>query len=105
METPCEMRVCVFALTLSATTSSHGGNWLLEAGGPSTWGSSRHSRAPHANFIRGAETPAEARLVLVHLQSGQKHTSVPGERTVRGLLPGLACTELCLIRLEEGGGA
>lgn len=34
METPCEMRVCVFALTLSATTSSHGGNWLSEAGRP-----------------------------------------------------------------------
>lgn len=70
-------------------------------GRPLTFGTSRHSYAPRTNFIRGAETPEEARL-LIHLQSGQKHTPVPGEHAVRGL-PGLACAgRLSGCRKEEG---
>lgn len=71
-------------------------------GRPLTLGTSRHSYAPRTNFIRGAETPEEARL-LVHLQSGQKHTPVPEERAVRGL-PGLACAgpRLSGCRKDEG---
>lgn len=83
---PLRCDACVFVLTLSAMTSSVAGTGC--GGRPLPWGPSRHSCAPRANFIWGAETPAEARLVLVHLQSGQKHTSVPERRTVGGLLPG-----------------
>ena len=54
METPCEMRVCMFALTLSATTSSHGGNWLSEAGRPLHLGAQQTQPCTPRQFHSGS---------------------------------------------------
>ena len=58
METPCEMRACVFALTLSATTSSHGGNWLSESGRPRHLGAQQTQPCTPRQFHSGSTPPS-----------------------------------------------